>query len=128
MTKSEKFAYFEGYPGPDYSNERNNITIEGDLLCFKNKARFNLYESSSRRYKVKHVLYELDAPGEWYIDRDTNVLYYYPSKDFNEDSKIQISARKLNAFTTSTGLTNFNFNGIKFDKIRGNASVFVIFS
>ncbi len=119
--QNEKFAYFEGYPGPDYSNERNNITIEGDLICFNNSARFELYENHSRRYKVKHVLYELDAPGEWYIDRDTNVLYYYPTSDFDENSRIQIAARKLDAFTTTTGLSNLNFDGVKFDKIRGNA-------
>ena len=121
--QGEKFAYFEGYPSPDYSNERNNITIEGDLICFKNKARFDLDESHSRRYKVKHMLYELDSPGEWYIDRDTNILYYYPTADFNEGSKIQIATRKLDAITTTTGLSNFYLDGVKFDKIRGNAFV-----
>ncbi len=121
--QNEKFAYFEGYPAPDYSNERNNITIEEDLLCFKNPARFNLDEVHSRRYKVKHILYELDAPGEWYIDRDKNILYYYPTPDFNENSKIQIAARKLNAITTSSGLSNLYFDGVKFDKIRGDAIV-----
>ena len=53
--QGEKFAYFEGYPSPDYSNERNNITIDGDLIKFKNIARFNLDENHSRRYKVKHI-------------------------------------------------------------------------
>ena len=26
---------------------------------------------------------ELDAPGEWFLDRQTHILYYYPPKDLN---------------------------------------------
>ena len=118
--QGEKFAYFEGYPSPDYSNERNNITIDGDLIKFKNIARFNLDEKHSRRYKVKHILSELDVPGEWYVDRDTNVLYYYPIEDFDENATIEISSKKMHLLTIN-GLSNVNFDGISFDKIRGRA-------
>ena len=31
-----------------------------------------------RRYFVMNVLEELDAPGEWYLDRQANRLYFYP--------------------------------------------------
>ncbi len=118
--QGEKFAYFEGYPSPDYSNERNNITIQGDLIKFKNASRFDLDEKHSRRYKIKHILAELDVPGEWYVDRDTNVLYYYPIEDFDENATIEISSKKMNLITIK-GVSNVNFDGITFDKIRGRA-------
>ena len=34
-----------------------------------------------RRYFVYNLLEELDAPGEWYVDREKLVLYYYPKDD-----------------------------------------------
>lgn len=116
---SEKSAYFEGYPSPDYSNERNNLTIAENILYFKNPARFSLDEAHSRRYKVKHILYELDSPGEWYCDREKNILYYYPSEGFKENDEICISSRKGDLFSGS-GLKYVTFKNITFKNIRGN--------
>ena len=31
-----------------------------------------------QRYYVENVFEELDEPGEWYLNRDTGTLYYYP--------------------------------------------------
>ncbi|MBM4086932.1 MAG: right-handed parallel beta-helix repeat-containing protein, partial [Planctomycetes bacterium] len=33
------------------------------------------------RYFVRNLLEELDAPGEWYLDRDAGVLYFWPPGD-----------------------------------------------
>jgi len=33
-----------------------------------------------RRYYVLNLLEELDAPGEWYVDCEKAILYWYPSK------------------------------------------------
>jgi len=38
-------------------------------------------DHNERRYFVMNVLDELDAPGEWYLDRKTNRLYFYPPKE-----------------------------------------------
>jgi hypothetical protein len=32
------------------------------------------------RYYIENVFEELDAPGEWYLDGNRNVLYYYPER------------------------------------------------
>lgn len=31
-----------------------------------------------RRFFVRNVLEELDSPGEWYLDNDAGILYFYP--------------------------------------------------
>jgi hypothetical protein len=40
----------------------------------KNPARVG----SRSRFFVENVFEELDSPGEWFLDRDKSVLYYYP--------------------------------------------------
>jgi parallel beta-helix repeat protein len=33
------------------------------------------------RYFVENVLEELDSPGEWYLDRQAGILYYWPKRE-----------------------------------------------
>lgn len=46
---------------------------------------------SERRYFALNLLEELDAPGEWYLDRKANSLYFYPPKKFGKDDSIILS-------------------------------------
>ena len=36
------------------------------------------------RYFVQNLLEELDTPGEWYLDRDTSTLYFWPPAELSE--------------------------------------------
>lgn len=117
--ESEKYAYFEGYPGTEYSNERNNITVKDGVVTFLNPPRSSLRAEGSNRYKIKHMLYELDVPGEWYIDRETNILYIYPTEAVKEKG-ISVATNKMSAITLRKA-NYLTFEGITFDRIRGNA-------
>jgi len=37
-----------------------------------------------KRYYALNILEELDAPGEWYLDRKTGILYFWPPESLNE--------------------------------------------
>lgn len=37
-----------------------------------------------RRYYFRNVFEELDAPGEWYFDREKEVLYFWPPKSLSQ--------------------------------------------
>jgi len=45
-------------------------------------------------YYVYNLLSELDAPGEWYLDRDTGKLYFYPPGDIKESEVIAATLDK----------------------------------
>ncbi|MDI9587227.1 MAG: hypothetical protein QM473_23595 [Acidobacteriota bacterium] len=49
---------------------------------------------SPRRYHALNVLEELDSPGEYYIDREANALYFWPPRDI---SAATITLSTLNA-------------------------------
>ncbi|GAA5508630.1 right-handed parallel beta-helix repeat-containing protein [Novipirellula caenicola] len=46
--------------------------------------------SAERRFFAFNTLDELDAPGEWYLDRTAEKLYYYPEADF-ADASIELA-------------------------------------
>lgn len=74
------------------------------------------------RYYVFNIAEELDAPGEYYIDRENSVLYYYPSESFNKNSRAGIS--QLGADLVSISNASYiNFEGIKFLESRESGIV-----
>ncbi len=46
--------------------------------------------SEKRRYYVYNIIEELDVPGEWYLDKETGVLYFYPPSN-SSDPEIYVS-------------------------------------
>ncbi len=52
------------------------------------------------RYYIENVLEELDQPGEWYLDRHTGELYYWPA---DESEKAELRAPVLNELVRFEG-------------------------
>jgi hypothetical protein len=73
---------------------------------------------SPRRFRAINVLDELDAPGEFYIDRASRVLYFYPPSPIAE-ARVAISTRDAPLFriTDAEGVT---IRGITFEASLGN--------
>ncbi len=60
----------------------------------------------------------IDTPGEYYIDRENKILYYYPIEDV-KTSNIAITSSK-NVFFSFKNVSNMIFNGIIFEGGRGS--------
>ena len=55
------------------------LDTENGIVKFKSPAPWTTgYWEKQQRYYVENVFEGLDAPGEWYLNRKTGVLYYYP--------------------------------------------------
>jgi len=66
-----------------------------------------------------NVLEELDAPGEWFLDKNTGKLYLYPTEDISDiDIILASSSSTLFQFTN---IQNMIVNGISFEYARGAA-------
>ena len=72
-----------------------------------------------RRFYALNVLEELDEPGEWYLDRKVNKLYFYPSKDAMRG---EIVLATLNApMVMLSNVSNVTFRGLQFGYTHGAA-------
>ena len=69
------------------------------------------------RYYAHNILKELDAPGEYYIDRMNGILYYYPTDNISSLSFSVLSDPIIDA----KSLKYVNFKNIKFKNTRGRA-------
>ncbi|MCL2508686.1 MAG: right-handed parallel beta-helix repeat-containing protein [Oscillospiraceae bacterium] len=88
------------------------ITTEyASMYGFKNGGTYYFY----------NVLEELDAPGEWYLDRDAGLLYLWPPKEDMplEEARIDLS---LSTETLIEGkdLENISFIGLTLQGTRGD--------
>ncbi|MBU0607548.1 MAG: right-handed parallel beta-helix repeat-containing protein, partial [Armatimonadetes bacterium] len=78
------------------------------VITLKGNVSYDLHVGD--RYFIQNLLEELDAPGEWYLDPDQNLLYFWPPSDL---AKAEVLAPvvgdliKLDgaSFTTLRGLT-----------------------
>ena len=78
-----KDAWIVGFLNYDWAYDRipiKSIDVEKKQITLKHGSIYGLSMSHSYRYAIINLLEELDVPGEYYIDHDKNILYYYPEK------------------------------------------------
>lgn len=77
---------------------------------------------AGREFFLFNILDELDQPGEYYVDKNSGILYFYPTNEnfqyfnvgvFNGESMIK-----------TDGASHITFSGISFENTRGNAIYF----
>ena len=73
--------------------EKKAITMEGIHTYGLGKAWKTA--QAKVRYFAYNMLEELDAPGEWFVDRATRTLYFYPTEDGFKDVSISIAKMPL---------------------------------
>ena len=91
------------------------------------------------RYGFENVFEELDAPGEYYIDKETGVLYIYSENDMSNASDASGTSSKPNVSSESTptikisvfdenymidldGASDITFEGLTFELTKGSVA------
>lgn len=118
------YGYFTADWAPSSSPIGNfdyaNLTLQNKFVSrFDTDGRDNYY--------FYNVFEELDAPGEWYLDRETGMLYMYASEDFAESEiLLTLSTETMICmedadYITLSGLTILGTKGDAID-IKGNGN------
>ncbi|GBC94525.1 hypothetical protein HRbin16_00309 [bacterium HR16] len=69
-----------------------------------------------KRFRVLNLLEELDAPGEWYLDRDTGMLFFYPPDEGKGEAMVSLTETPL---ATLQGVSHVKIQGVAFEVCRG---------
>lgn len=93
---------------------RNGVITTSSLPSFGTPAK-------GRTLYFYNLLPELDRPGEFYIDAENKILYYYPSLESHENSKFVITT--LDDYLCDVSASNVTFKGITFNGSRGNGII-----
>lgn len=133
-----EFCYEEA--NPSRWTRANDLRINGYFVAdyFYNSTRTGGVDAKSKRIKTLDVsfqshragsrwygcnlLEEIDVPGEWYVDRDTNMLYFYPPYTL-KGAKVEVCTFHSGNFLNATGVKNLTVDGITVTKIGKNAVV-----
>ncbi|MDY0167725.1 MAG: right-handed parallel beta-helix repeat-containing protein [Thermoguttaceae bacterium] len=72
------------------------------------------------RYYIYNLFEELDAPGEWYHDRQTDTLYFHPpDDDFGPEGEVAVPT--LPQIIRVTGAAHVTLRGLTIECCEGNA-------
>lgn len=66
----------------------------------------------------ENILAELDQPGEWYLDRKSGVLYFWPPQPLREGD---VEASVLDNLLVINGASNIQVTNLTFENARGDA-------
>jgi len=73
------------------------------------------------RYYVRNLMEELDAPGEWYLDRETWTLYFWPPAALERKAVYAPTMRTILEIGPKT--SHVTFRGLTFECCEGTAVV-----
>jgi dienelactone hydrolase len=100
-----------------------SVNTQSNLVTFAHKAGkvfTDDFSENGARYIVENVYEALDAPGEWYLNRRTGVLYYVPMEG-EDPGKVEVIAPELPAFMQFRGsakqlqsVEHLGFYGLQF--------------
>ncbi len=71
-----------------------------------------------QRYYAINLLSEIDSPGEWYVDRKSGTLYFWPPADMATN---ETYVSLLGTAVSMDNVTDVTFRGLVFEYIRGTA-------
>lgn len=70
--------------------------------------------TENRRFYFFNVPEEIDIPGEWYLDRETGILYLYPTEEMKNTDSLLFSS-STNTILNLLNTSNFSIENIKFE-------------
>lgn len=100
-----------------------SIDIENETITTKTEHFYGFAQPGqsgvTTQYRVLNLIEEIELPGEYYIDRETGILYFYPPYPLH-NSLIRIS-RLRHSFISMRGTSHVTISGLTFDGGRGRA-------
>lgn len=116
----ESDAWVHGYWFWDWSEQRHAIkAIDPKAKTITVKQPYHNYGyRKGQWYYAYNLLCELDSPGEWWLDRESGVLYFWPPKG-SADTEAMVTL--LPNLMTLEGVSHTTIQGITLEGTRSTA-------
>jgi len=114
----EKDGWLHGYWFWDWSDQRQKIAeISPEKSQIRLEEPYHNYGYRPKQwYYAYNMLSEIDQPGEWYVDREAGVLYFWPPEPV-QPGDVLVSV--LPQMVTATDLEHLTLHGLVLDCSRG---------
>jgi len=118
----ENDVWVHGYWFWDWSDERQQVeSIDTDKRIISVAPPYHNYGYRiGQWFYGLNILAELDMPGEWYLDRETGILYFWPPKPIEQGCAV---VSVLNNLVEMSGVSHVSIQGVIFEAARGMAVV-----
>ncbi|MHB9035419.1 MAG: dockerin type I domain-containing protein [Armatimonadota bacterium] len=119
-----QLAYVDWFPSWNYYNTRSYISAVDTTNHIITVARGADEIWQGDRFYVMNVFEELDSPGEWYCNRTTETLYFWPPDGNLSTSRVTVPALSTAFALVDTGegvnvAKNIRLCGLAFEDFRG---------
>jgi hypothetical protein len=121
-------VWVHGYWSWDWANSYEHVaSIDFERRLIKTAAPYGLYGfRKNQRFYFLNLLEELDQPGEWFLDRKTGVLYFWPPAQAQQASGPLSQPEVLLSLLAEplvklTDVSHVTFRGLILEATRGSA-------
>jgi len=114
----EKDVWLHGYWFWDWSDQRHRLkSIDPEKRILEVEPPYHYYGyRKGQWFYAYNILAELDSPGEWYLDRETGTLYFYPPSDIQKGEAI---VSVLSTLLTMKDVSHVRWEGFVMEGVRG---------
>ena len=115
--------YIEGFLANFWHGEWakvKNIDTDNNAINMQYYTQYGI--ANNHRWAAVNLVEEIDIPGEWYIDPDEMMLYYYPPYELTEKDSFEVATLATNMVDV-LGASNITFEGIEFTMTADDPSV-----
>ncbi len=118
----ENDAWVHGYWFWDWSDARQKIeSIDTDKHIISVVPPYHHYGYRvGQWFYAMNILAELDSPEEWYLDRQSSILYFWPPRPVDKGRAIVSISKGL---LDLSDVSHVTFEGLTFEACRGTAVV-----
>ncbi len=116
-------AWIHGYWKWDWADSYESIaSIDTDKQIIITREPHGVYGyTKDKRYYALNILEELDQPGEWYLDRKSGILYFWPPSP-PKDASVLVSILE-EPIVSMHDVSYVKLGGFAFECTRGRAVV-----
>ncbi len=118
--QDENDVWVHGYWFWDWSDQRHKVkSIDVESRTIEVEPPYHGYGyRKGQWYYAFNILAEIDEPGEWYVDRESGVLYFWPPAPVESGEAI---VSVLPGAVTMKDVSHVTFEGMTFEAVRGTA-------